>query len=61
MRLTHVSLPPVGIMPKYIVWEKRLDEIDSAIDRYISNYREIPEEWITERNEIIGYLNKRER
>ncbi|MFA0816010.1 MAG: hypothetical protein ACC608_09515 [Anaerofustis sp.] len=45
--------PPHGIEPRFIHDEKRLELIDSAIIRYFSDKRTIPEVWIHERNEII--------
>ena len=50
--------PPLGLKPKYMHDEQRLDDITSAIMRYMSVNKEIPEEWIKEYNELCRNLNK---
>ncbi|MER2057169.1 MAG: hypothetical protein ABTA16_00015 [Niallia sp.] len=51
--------PPIGLIPKHIISEQRLRDIDSAIERYMEVKRSIPIEWIEERNELIKHLNDR--
>jgi len=48
--------PPLGLIPKKFFYEKRLQDIKEAILRYISDSKEIPEEWIKEYNSIIPVL-----
>ena len=52
--------PPLGLFPKYLWDEARLQEIDKAIIRYTDRIKEIPIEWIEERNELIKTLYKEE-
>lgn len=52
--------PPLGLLPKYLWDEVRLQEIDKAIIRYIDKANEIPVGWIEERNELIWKLYKKE-
>ena len=40
--------PPLGLMPKYIWQEQRLQDIKEAITRYVSAGKEIPNEWLDE-------------
>lgn len=44
--------PPLGITPRFLLDEKRMDEIASGIARYTSVYKPIPSEWIEEYNEL---------
>jgi len=39
---------PLGLMPEFIWKEKRVEEIDQAIMRYIKSGKEVPIEWIRE-------------
>jgi hypothetical protein len=56
-----IAKPPKGIKPDFLVWEERLDEIDEAIKRFVNVKKEIPSEWIDERNMILQYLKYREQ
>ena len=49
---------PLGLTPRCIRNAERLDEINSAISRYVnSDYQlPIPNEWLDERNELIEKL-----
>lgn len=62
-RIAHspglVGLPPLGLKPRFIVAEMRLDEINQAITRMLEGTYPIPVEWVQERNEIIEYLRRR--
>lgn len=51
---------PIGLKPKYIVYEERIKEICDAIHRYTNSFMEIPVEWIYEYNDIIRYLNEKD-
>lgn len=53
--------PPIGLIPRFIVYEERLKDILDAIIRYHrSGIKEIPVEWIYEYNDIIRYLNEKD-
>jgi len=45
--------PPLGIMPRHIWIKERLDELESAIQRYIEADKSVPIEWIMEYNELV--------
>jgi hypothetical protein len=51
--------PPLGIRPKHIVRLHRLEEIEEGIVRYMEHKKQIPVEWIDERNDIVRELNER--
>ena len=46
-------IPPIGLYPKKLFLEDRLNDINSAILRYIEADYLIPSEWISERDYII--------
>ncbi|PCI96614.1 MAG: hypothetical protein COB15_09510 [Flavobacteriales bacterium] len=48
--------PPLGLPPRVFHLEDRLNEINSAIKRYITADYTIPKEWVEERNGIITEL-----
>jgi len=50
---SHVPKPPVGLKPKWLHDEQRLDEIKAAISRYTEKGEPIPQEWIEEYNSLI--------
>jgi hypothetical protein len=52
-----LNKPPLGIMPKSIWDSKRIDELTSAIDRYMEAGEMIPNKWIEEYNQIIDNYN----
>lgn len=49
--------PPIGLMPRQIWEEKRLDEVASAIARYRNVNRSVPREWVEEYNELTERLS----
>jgi hypothetical protein len=51
--------PPLGIMPRYIWNEKRLEDLRDAIYRYISAVRPVPAEWIEEYNELLQRTDRK--
>lgn len=53
-----MNMPPLGIMPKWLLDEKRLNAIVEAIYRCIEAAEPIREEWIKEYNELIKGDNK---
>lgn len=48
--------PPLGLTPKCIYLQYRLQDIKDALTRYAVARKEIPVEWIDEYNEIDEYL-----
>ena len=53
MGSTHLTEPPIGLEPKKIFMEQRLDYVIQAIERYLEVQCPIPVEWIIEYNELI--------
>jgi len=51
--VSDLDKPPLGLMPRYIHNEKRLEDIKNAISRYSDAGREIPREWIEEENKLL--------
>jgi hypothetical protein len=51
--------PPVGIMPEWLLKEKRLNEVIEAINRYIEAKCTIPIDWVQEYNKLIDELINR--
>ena len=45
--------PPLGVMPKFIWDRKRISMLKEAIKRYLDENKAIPNEWITEYNELV--------
>ncbi len=45
--------PTLGVMPKYLWYEKRAFDLIEAINRRIEAKQPIPIEWIEEYNELI--------
>lgn len=44
--------PPLGLTPRVIHDEHRLAQIHAAIARYDQANKEIPQEWLEEKNEL---------
>ena len=53
-----VSKPPLGVMPEWLHKEKRLEEINAAIERYYKEEKEIPNEWLNERLQLYDYMRE---
>ena len=51
--MAKLKEPPIGIIPKYIHNEKRLDDLRAAIARYFEAGLKIPVEWIEEYNDLM--------
>lgn len=49
--------PPLGLRPRFIWEEERLDEIDAAVKRYLEDGKEIPTEWVAEYSELKYKIN----
>ena len=52
--------PPLGLRPRFVYEQQRIDEIEEAMVRYIGAAKEIPVEWLEERNSLIGNKKKSE-
>jgi hypothetical protein len=50
------KLLPIGVIPKVIWITKRVDDLNSAIERYLNEGLLVPEEWCNERNEHLEWL-----
>lgn len=53
-----MNKPPIGIMPRYILEERRLFDIIAAVERYIDDKQPIPIEWIEEYNDLIARVKE---
>lgn len=49
--------PPLGILPLKHIQQERLKDIDEAIERYIAVNKDIPAEWIKEKQTLEALLN----
>lgn len=45
--------PPLGLRPKWLSDEQRLEEILAASERYIEANKELPQEWMIELIELV--------
>ena len=52
---THAKLP-LGIKPKHISQNERLQDLRLAIDRYIQAGESVDPDWLMEYYEIVEYL-----
>ena len=50
----RIEKPPLGLTPEFIWKEKRMNDIEDAIKRYLNDKKEIPLKWISEYNRLIG-------
>jgi len=53
--------PPLGLTPRFIRDEQRLNEILAAIERYAAEKTPIPLEWVEEYNEICIRLQEEDK
>ena len=59
--IRRTTKPPLGVMPRFVADERRLEELKEAMMRFISANWPINVEWLTEYNEIIERYTKDER
>ena len=59
--IRRTTEPPLGVMPRFVADERRLEELKEAMIRFISANWPISVEWLTEYNEIIERYTKDER
>jgi hypothetical protein len=48
-----ITKPPIGIIPRKFHEENRISDLMCAIEKYLSDGRSIPEEWVDELNELL--------
>ncbi|MEK5008325.1 hypothetical protein MHI11_14235 [Bacillus sp. FSL K6-3312] len=53
--------PPIGVMPKWIHDERRVEDLAAAIERRITERLEIPLEWFEEYNNLIKHQVKKRK
>jgi len=51
--------PPLGIMPRFILEEKRLKELKETIIRYLEACLKVPKEWYEEYEDLLERKNKK--
>jgi len=51
--------PPLGIIPKEIHDENRLNDINNAIDRYVQASKDVPAAWLIEKKELETKLKQK--
>jgi len=50
--------PPLGLTPRYLAEEKRLREVNEAIDRYLKAKLNVPMDWLNEQNYLETQARK---
>ena len=50
--MKKVEKPPIGIMPRHLHIEERIEEIKFGMERYMDKKVSIPLEWFQEYNEL---------
>jgi len=50
---------PIGLLPRYIWVEKRLEDVKNAIERYQEVDKKLPMEWILELLDLIQEVDRR--
>lgn len=55
----HPKKPPLGVKPRWLHEEQRLQDLGGAIFRYLSDKMPIQIDWIEEYNEIIKRMEER--
>jgi hypothetical protein len=55
---SHVAMPieekpPLGLEPRHIYEEKRINQIQASITRYVMQREDVPDEWIIELGELL--------
>lgn len=52
------KLLPIGVMPKYIWNDHRLQALSDAIQRYTDANLQVPQEWIDEYNKLVDEMEE---
>ena len=50
--MDRVEKPPLGIVPKYVWSQKRMEEILEGTKRFMSAGKEVPDEWLKEYHQL---------
>jgi hypothetical protein len=50
----HFPKPPIGLRPRYIVTQQRIQEILEAMLRYNQANKKFPAEWVLELDDLNG-------
>lgn len=50
--------PPLGVIPEWLHKQNRLESLNDAIDRYKEDGRDIPYEWLQEREKIEYWIRQ---
>lgn len=53
---TVLEAPPIGLRPRWVVAEERIQEIKEACNRYYNSNTEVPREWLEELHELLAYI-----
>lgn len=56
--LIPMPKPPLGLMPEWVWIEKRINEIDEAVKRYLEAGKEIPVSWVSELYRLKEQLSR---
>lgn len=56
-----MTKPPLGVAPKWIRQEQRLEELCEAVIRYLRAAEPIPDLWLEEIREVTGELLARSK
>ena len=49
--------PPLGVKPRKLFIEERLNNLSEAISKYLKEYRDCPQNWIDEYNDLVKEYN----
>lgn len=52
--MSELKRPPLGIMPRFIWLEHRLQDLHEAMKRYVEADKRIPSEWMAE----VRFINE---
>lgn len=61
MPITLSKKPPIGIIPRWLATEHRINDIQRAVREYMCMSREIPIEWIVEYNDLVMWMKGRHK
>ena len=56
--MEEIKQPPIGLIPRWMWLEQRLDSINSAIDRYKEANYVVDPEWVLEKGKIESELKE---
>ncbi|WP_134982908.1 hypothetical protein [Bacillus velezensis] len=56
--MSNYIKPPLGLTPRWAHDEMRIDEVKSAMYRYLQVDKKIPEEWLEEYNALTETIKR---